>query len=80
MAEGQDLAVGALDGKDLRVESPDKIAGWLRRLIEVVPAEQIAVASDCALASLRQVVARKKLEALVEGTRMVRSELTDAKG
>ena len=76
----KDLAVGVLDGKDLRVESPDRIAGWLRRLIEVVPAEQIAVASDCALASLRQVVARKKLEALVEGTRVVRSELTDVKG
>jgi methionine synthase II (cobalamin-independent) len=70
------LAVGVLDGKDLRVEDPQKIAGWLRRTIEVVPAEQLAVANDCALASLRQIVAKKKMQALVEGTRIVRAELT----
>lgn len=72
----KDIAVGVLDGKDLRVESSEKIAGWLRRLMDVVPPEQVAVASDCALASLRQIVAKNKMKALVEGTKIVRSELT----
>jgi len=70
------LAVGALDGKNLNVESPEKIARWLRRVIKVVPAEQVAVASDCALASLRQIVAKKKMKALAQGAAIVRSELT----
>jgi len=72
------LAVGALDGKNLRVESPEQIADWLRRTIEVVPAEQVMVSSDCALASLRRVVAKKKMAALVAGTKIVRDELTGA--
>ena len=70
------LAVGVLDGKNLNVESPERIAGWLRRLIEVVPADQVMVATDCALASLRQVVAKKKMQSLVAGTQIVRDELT----
>lgn len=70
------IAVGVLDGKNLNVESPEKIAGWLRSLIEVVPPEQVMVATDCALASLRQVVAKKKMQALVAGTEIVRGELT----
>lgn len=72
----KDLMVGALDGKDLRVESPEKIAGWLRKLLAVVPAEQVALASDCALASLRRVIAVKKMAALVAGANVVRAELT----
>jgi 5-methyltetrahydropteroyltriglutamate--homocysteine methyltransferase len=70
------IAVGVLDGKNLNVESPEKIAGWLRKLIEVVPPEQVMVATDCALASLRQIVAQKKMAALVAGTQIVRDQLT----
>jgi 5-methyltetrahydropteroyltriglutamate--homocysteine methyltransferase len=75
----KDLAVGVLDGKDLRVEDPQKIAGWLRKVIDFVPPEQLCAASDCALASLRQVVAKKKISSLVEGVKIVRSELTGRK-
>lgn len=73
--DDKDLGVGVIDVKDLRVEDPEKIAGWLRRTIEVVPPERVSVSTDCAIASLRQVVAKKKLAALVEGTRIVRDEL-----
>lgn len=72
----KDLIVGALDGKNLRVESPEKIAEWLRRLLQVVPPQQVGLASDCALASLRRVIAMKKMTALVDGARLVRAELT----
>jgi 5-methyltetrahydropteroyltriglutamate--homocysteine methyltransferase len=58
------------------VESPEKIADWLRRTIDVVPAEQVCVSTDCALASMRRVVAKRKLQALVRGTDIVRRELT----
>lgn len=69
------LGVGVIDVKELRVEDPEKIAGWLRRTIEVVPAEQVNVSTDCAIASLRQIVAKAKLAALVDGTNIVRAEL-----
>jgi 5-methyltetrahydropteroyltriglutamate--homocysteine methyltransferase len=75
---GKDLIVGALDGKNLRVEKPERIATWLRSVLEHVPAEQVGLASDCALASLRQVVAVKKMAALAAGAKIVRDELTGA--
>ncbi len=72
----KDLGVGVIDIEDLRVETPEKIAGWLRKTVEVVPAEQVCVSTDCAIASMRRIVAKKKLQALVQGTEIVRRELT----
>lgn len=57
----KDLGVGVIDIENLQVESPEKIAGWLRKTVEVVPAEQVCVSTDCALASMHRVVAKKKL-------------------
>jgi 5-methyltetrahydropteroyltriglutamate--homocysteine methyltransferase len=71
----RDLGVGVIDVKDLRVEAPQDIAAALRRIIDVVPAEQVTVSTDCAIASLRQIVAKNKLASLVEGTRIVRAQL-----
>jgi 5-methyltetrahydropteroyltriglutamate--homocysteine methyltransferase len=54
--------VGVIDIENLQVESSEKIAGWLRKTVEVVPAEQVCVSTDCALASMHRVVAKKKLQ------------------
>ncbi|MGE3663173.1 MAG: hypothetical protein AB7G09_17995 [Pseudonocardia sp.] len=72
----KDLAVGVIDGKDLRAEDPRRIADWLRRTIEIVPAEQVGVSTDCALSSIRRIVAKKKLTNMVAGVETVRAELT----
>jgi 5-methyltetrahydropteroyltriglutamate--homocysteine methyltransferase len=73
--EDRDLAVGVIDGKDLRAEAPERIAGWVRRTLEIVPAEQLGLSTDCALSSVRRIVARKKLENMVKGAEIVRAEL-----
>jgi 5-methyltetrahydropteroyltriglutamate--homocysteine methyltransferase len=75
---GLDLGIGALNVKDLNVESPEKIADWIRQTIAVVPPERVTVSTDCSIASLRRVVAQKKLKSLVAGTEIVRAELTGA--
>lgn len=72
----KDLFVGVIDIKDMRVEKPATIANWLRKTLEVVPAEQLGVASDCAMASVRRAIAKRKLRSIVEGTEIVRKELT----
>lgn len=69
------LGVGVIDVKNLRVEPPQRIAEWLRQTIGVVPAEQVVVSTDCAIASMRQVISKAKLAAMVEGTEIVRAEL-----
>ena len=71
----KDLGVGVIDVKNLRAETSEQIAAWIRQTIAVVPPERVCVSTDCSVASLRRVVAGKKLSALVEGTRVVRSEL-----
>ena len=68
--------MGVIDIENLQVESSEKIAGWLRKTVEVVPAEQVCVSTDCALASMHRVVAKKKLQALVRGTEKIRGELS----
>lgn len=72
----KDLLVGVIDIKDMRVEKPERIANWLRRTLEVIPAEQLGLATDCAVASVRRAVAKRKLRSIVDGAEIVRKELT----
>lgn len=72
----KDLGVGVVDIELLRVETPEQIAGWLRDLFAVVPAEQVCLSTDCGLASMRRNVAKMKLRAIVEGRDLARASLT----
>ena len=73
----KDLGVGVIDVQRSPAEDPEQIAGWIRRALEVVPPERLCLSSDCGMGSLRsRVVARKKLRAMMRGTRIVRAELT----
>ena len=63
------------EAQRLRAEDPERIANWIRRTIEVVPADQVGLSTDCALSSVRRIVARKKLANMVAGAEIVRAEL-----
>jgi len=71
----KDLGIGAVDVKRLAVEPVAKIADWIRSTIAIVPPERVCVSTDCSIASMRHVVAQKKLSAMVEATNIVRGEL-----
>ena len=64
-----------IDVKNHEVETPDMVSEHIRRALEVMPAERIAVLPDCGCFHLPQEVAFAKLKAMVEGTRKVREEL-----
>jgi 5-methyltetrahydropteroyltriglutamate--homocysteine methyltransferase len=70
-----ELGVGVIDVKNHDVETPEMVAEHIRRALEVMPAERIAVLPDCGLFHLPRDVAFAKLKAMVEGTRVVRKEL-----
>src|SRR5207248_10967289 len=70
-----DLGVGVIDVKNHDVESPEMVAQHIRRALEVMPAERIAVLPDCGCFHLPRDVAFAKLKAMVEGTKLVRKEL-----
>jgi 5-methyltetrahydropteroyltriglutamate--homocysteine methyltransferase len=72
---GKTIILGVLDLSDMKVESPEAVAGRIRRALAYVPAERIVVAPDCGLKYLPREVAYGKICAMAEGARIVRREL-----
>ena len=56
-------------------ETAEVGAGRIRRALEVVPPERLVVAPDCGMKYLPRELARRKLEAMVAGARLVREDL-----
>jgi 5-methyltetrahydropteroyltriglutamate--homocysteine methyltransferase len=69
------ILLGVLDLSDMKVETPETVAARIRRALPHAPAERIVVAPDCGLKYLPREVAFGKMQAMVAGTAIVRSEL-----
>lgn len=69
------LGLGVIDVKSRDVETPDLVAGRVRRALEVLPPDRLVVNPDCGLRHLPVDVARAKLRSLTAGTAAVRSEI-----
>jgi 5-methyltetrahydropteroyltriglutamate--homocysteine methyltransferase len=72
---GKTILLGVLDLGSPAVESPELVAGRIRRALEVLPPERLQVAPDCGMKYLPRERAFRKLEAMVAGARLVRAEL-----
>jgi 5-methyltetrahydropteroyltriglutamate--homocysteine methyltransferase len=72
------IILGVIDLGDLTVERPETVADRIRAALKVVPAERLVIAPDCGMKYLPRPVAFAKMKAMVEGTTMVRKELTRA--
>jgi 5-methyltetrahydropteroyltriglutamate--homocysteine methyltransferase len=72
---GKVIVLGVLDLGASEAETPDVVAGRIRRALEVVGPERIVVAPDCGMKYLPRDLAFRKLEAMVAGARLVREEL-----
>ncbi len=66
---------GVIDVKSTVTETADQVAGRIRRLLQVIPADRLGVTTDCGLILLQRYIAIEKLRALVAGTQLVRAEL-----
>jgi 5-methyltetrahydropteroyltriglutamate--homocysteine methyltransferase len=69
------LQVGVLDIRTAAIETPQKIADRIRRVIKHVPAEKVTLSSDCGMKPLARMVAKMKLHALTEAAQIVRKEV-----
>ncbi len=69
------LGLGVVDIKSYYVEKPDEVAARIRGALEYVRPEQLWINPDCGFNHTPRHVARAKLQALVEGTKIVRREL-----
>ncbi len=59
----------------MTVETPDIVAGRIRRALKHVPAERVVIAPDCGMKYLPRDVAFGKMCAMVEGAKIVRREI-----
>jgi 5-methyltetrahydropteroyltriglutamate--homocysteine methyltransferase len=75
LPQGKEVAVGVIDVRVLQVETPEVVAARIRKALEVVPAEQVWLTTDCGMRVLPRIVARQKLRALALGAQIVRDEL-----
>ena len=69
------VSVGVLDVHTPKIEDQAKVEGWIRRALEVLPAEKVWISPDCGLKTRTEEEARKKLEVMVSAVRKVRGEL-----
>jgi methionine synthase II (cobalamin-independent) len=69
------VQVGVLDIRSMMIESPQQIAGRIRKVLEHVPADRVTASTDCGMKPLPRMVAKMKLGALVQGAQIVRDEL-----
>jgi 5-methyltetrahydropteroyltriglutamate--homocysteine methyltransferase len=60
----------------MTVETPAIVADRIRRALPYIGANKIVVAPDCGLKYLPRDIAFGKMRAMVEGARVVRSELS----
>ena len=64
-----------LDIRTNAIETPAKIADRIRRAAKHVSPDKITLSSDCGMKPLARMVAKMKLNALVEGANIVRKEV-----
>jgi 5-methyltetrahydropteroyltriglutamate--homocysteine methyltransferase len=75
LANRYKIAAGVIDVKSFYQETAEDVAGRIRRVLAVVPAERLYVTADCGFSAIPRWLARAKLHSMVAGARLVRAEL-----
>jgi 5-methyltetrahydropteroyltriglutamate--homocysteine methyltransferase len=74
-AEKLDVAVGIIDVKNYYIETVDDVAERIKKCLQYVPANKLAVAPDCGLSQTARWASRQKLINMVKGAKKVRESL-----
>ena len=72
----KELGAGVVDIKSFYVETPEDVAERIRMLLKYVSPEKLYISPDCGFFQLPRWITYLKLKAMVEGTMIVRKELT----
>jgi 5-methyltetrahydropteroyltriglutamate--homocysteine methyltransferase len=73
--DGRELGAGVIDVKGFHPETAEEVAGRIRRVLEVCPAERLTVNPDCGFGWSPRYICNQKLTALAAGAAQVRAEL-----
>jgi 5-methyltetrahydropteroyltriglutamate--homocysteine methyltransferase len=72
----KEVVVGVIDVKDEAVETPATVARRIRQALEFIAADKMYISPDCGMKFMPRDRAFAKLKAMVDGTEMVRAELS----
>lgn len=75
LIRGKKVMVGAIDVATNKIETPEEVAGTLRKALEFVDIENLYPCTNCGMAPLPRNVANDKLRALKAGTEIIKNEL-----
>ena len=75
ISQRRDVAVGIIDVKSYYIETPEDVANRARRCLKFAPSERLSFAPDCGLSQTARWAAKQKLKNMVDGVKIVRSEL-----
>ncbi|NYD78580.1 5-methyltetrahydropteroyltriglutamate--homocysteine methyltransferase [Arthrobacter cupressi] len=79
LVRGKKVMLGAIDVANETVETPEEVAGTLRKALEFVDADKLVPSTNCGMAPFPRQVALDKLSALSAGAAILREELTGAR-
>ena len=71
-AQKMDVAVGIIDVKNYYIETVTDVEERIRKCLQYVPAEKLAVAPDCGLSQTARWAARQKLANMAQGAKNMR--------
>ena len=71
----KEIGVGVIDVKDEKMETAEVVAQRIRQALKFIPAEKMTIVPDCGMKFMPRERAFGKLKAMVEGTKIVRTEL-----
>jgi len=74
-AQKMDVAVGIIDVKNYYIETVDDVVERIKKCLQYVPAEKLAVAPDCGLSQTARWASKQKLANMVLGAKKVRQSL-----
>jgi 5-methyltetrahydropteroyltriglutamate--homocysteine methyltransferase len=77
--DGRQLGAGVIDVKGFYPDTPEDVAGRIRKVLQVCPAEKLIVNPDCGFGWSPRYMCNQKLRALAAGARLVRAELAPAR-
>jgi methionine synthase II (cobalamin-independent) len=75
LPKDKDVQIGVLDIRTNAIETPQKVAERIRKVIAAVPPDRVTLSTDCGMKPLARMVAKMKLRALAEGAAIVRKEV-----
>jgi 5-methyltetrahydropteroyltriglutamate--homocysteine methyltransferase len=75
--DDKQIMVGCIDLSDMNVETPEVVAGRIRRALPYVAKERVILAPDCGMKYLPREVAVGKLRSMVGAARMLRAEFAN---